>query len=197
LAAAVSNPLKPANKSGEVQILSRQHISPRAAMFHFGFKREKLMPERMLCRDSACEVLELPWGRMKWSVSRDLHDSTRMSFARVTLRAGETMPKHRHPNCDEILHLLSGEIEHWVGDESFLMEPGDTLSIPAAFWHHARVLGKEDAQWVSCYSSADRKTEFFAEATPPRGREKQASAHTRKHSGTRFLKRSSKLLSPP
>lgn len=136
-------------------------------MFRFAFLQpKKSVPERVLCRGTACEVQELPWGRMRWSVSRQLHDSTLMSFARVTLHAAEQMPRHRHPNCDEILHLLAGEIEHWLGDDSFRMKPGDTLSIPAGFWHHARVLGETDAEWVSCYSSADRKTEFCAGQVP-------------------------------
>ncbi len=83
-----------------------------------------------------------------------------MSFGRVTIRAGKENPRHRHPNCDEILHVLSGCLEHTLGDERFTMEPGDTISIPEGIWHQAHVIGEEDAEIVICFSSADRITEI-------------------------------------
>lgn len=83
-----------------------------------------------------------------------------MTFGRVTLRAGGGSPRHRHPNCDEILHVISGRLEHTLGDDRFVMEAGDTISIPTGVWHGATVLGESDADLVICFSSADRQTEF-------------------------------------
>ena len=99
-------------------------------------------------------------GALRWLVSRDLGNSATMTFGRATIPGGIENPRHRHPNCDEILHLLSGRIEHSLGDDRFTMEPGDTISIPAGMWHNARALGDEDAETVICFSSADRETEF-------------------------------------
>jgi quercetin dioxygenase-like cupin family protein len=83
-----------------------------------------------------------------------------MSFGRVTIRAGEANPRHRHPNCDEILHLLSGRLEHSLSGTKCIMEAGDTISIPQGAWHQARAIGDEDAEVVICFSSADRLTEI-------------------------------------
>jgi Uncharacterized conserved protein, contains double-stranded beta-helix domain len=105
------------------------------------------------------EILEQPWGRIVWLASRGLGNSTTMTFGRVTIKAGQSNPRHRHPNCDEILHLLSGRLEHSLGDEKFVMEPGDTISIPTGVWHNARALGDADAEMAICFSSADRETE--------------------------------------
>ncbi len=82
-----------------------------------------------------------------------------MTFGRVTIRAGQANPRHRHPNCDEILHLLAGRVEHSLGLERCIMEAGDTISIPGGAWHNARALGDEDAEMVICFSSPDRQTE--------------------------------------
>ncbi len=68
--------------------------------------------------------------------------------------------RHRHPNCDEILHVISGRIEHSLGDQFFELGPGDTISIPAGVWHGARVLGEAPAEMTISFSSADRQTEF-------------------------------------
>jgi quercetin dioxygenase-like cupin family protein len=87
-----------------------------------------------------------------------------MTFGRATLRAGQTNPRHRHPNCDEILHVVSGRIEHTLGSERFVLEAGDTISLPAGQWHNAKALGDTDAEMVICFSSADRQTEFAPES---------------------------------
>ena len=106
------------------------------------------------------EVVDQPLGELRWLASRKLGNSGTMTFGRVIIPAGVANPRHRHPNCDEILHLLSGNIEHSLGDQCFTMEPGDTISIPAGVWHNARALGDKDAEMVISFSSADRETEM-------------------------------------
>ena len=106
------------------------------------------------------QAFDQPWGKLTWLASRKLGNSTTMTFGRAVIPANQANPRHRHPNCDEILHVLSGRIEHSLGDRSYVMEPGDTLSIPAGVWHNARSLDGVDAVTVICFSSADRETEF-------------------------------------
>ena len=105
------------------------------------------------------EHLSFDWGHITWTVSRSLGNSQAMTFGLVTIKAGQANPRHRHPNCDEILHVLAGQIEHSLGDERFVMNAGDTVSIPQGVFHNARSLGAQDAQMVICFSSADRETE--------------------------------------
>jgi quercetin dioxygenase-like cupin family protein len=115
---------------------------------------------KALCRQADGELQETSWGRLRWTASRKVGNSETMSFGRVTIRAGEANPRHRHPNCDEILHLLSGRLEHSLSGAKLIMEAGDTISIPQGAWHQARALGDEDAEIVICFSSADRLTEI-------------------------------------
>jgi len=124
---------------------------------------------KAVCRPQDGENLEVPWGVIGWSASHQIGNSTTMTFGRATIRAGQGNPRHRHPNCDEILHLLSGCIEHTLGEERFILEAGDTISIPQGVWHQATVFGEEDAEMVICFSSADRITEMDDEAQRPSG----------------------------
>ena len=105
------------------------------------------------------EALDFDWGHIVWTVARSLGNSATMTFGLVSINAGAANPRHRHPNCDEILHVLSGKIEHSLGDQRFEMNSGDTISIPTGVWHNARALGEQDAQMVICFSSADRETQ--------------------------------------
>ena len=82
-----------------------------------------------------------------------------MTCGRVTISAGKANPRHRHPNCDEVLYLIRGRLEHTLGEALILLEAGDALSIPVGIAHNARSLGLEDAVMVVAYSTADRQTE--------------------------------------
>jgi len=113
-----------------------------------------------ICTFSEGILIDQPWGKLTWLASGELGNSTTMTFGHVIIPAGLINPRHRHPNCDEILHLLSGHLEHSLGDKKFLLNPGDTISIPAGQWHNAHALDGKDAEMVICFSSADRETEF-------------------------------------
>ncbi len=122
-----------------------------------------------VCRPLDGEILEVPWGVIGWSASRKLGNSTTMTFGRAVIHAGKQNARHRHPNCDEILHLLGGRLEHTLGDERFVLEAGDTISIPQGIWHQATALGAQDAEMIICFSSADRITELDDEEQRPPG----------------------------
>jgi oxalate decarboxylase/phosphoglucose isomerase-like protein (cupin superfamily) len=106
-------------------------------------------------------LIDQPWGKLTWLASRELGNSTTMTFGRVTIPAGQTNPRHRHPNCDEILHLLTGRLEHSLGERKI---PAQSRRHPL---HPRRSSGtmpvrwmEKDAEMVICFSSADRETEF-------------------------------------
>lgn len=113
-----------------------------------------------ICRAESAEALDLPWGTLSWHVSRKLGNSSVLTFGRATIRTHQSNLRHRHPNCEEVLHVLSGSIEHWLGDEKFVLNAGDTISIPTGVWHQARALGDSEAVMAICFSSADRETEM-------------------------------------
>ena len=102
---------------------------------------------------------EFDWGVIEWFASGPMGNSRTMTFGKVMIKSGSENPRHGHPNCEEILHLLSGKIEHTVGDESVVMNPGDTISIPIDVVHNAKSIGEEDAVMIISFSSADRKAE--------------------------------------
>ncbi len=114
---------------------------------------------KTVCRAADGEVLETAWGRLVWTASGQVGNATKMSLGRVTIRAGMENPRHRHPNCDEILHLLAGRLEHTHGNQRCVLEPGDSVCIPKGVWHQARALGGNDAEIVICFDSPDRLTE--------------------------------------
>jgi quercetin dioxygenase-like cupin family protein len=105
------------------------------------------------------EILDLDWGRITWLVTGTMRNSENLTFGRVTIKPHAKNPVHRHPNCEELLYVVSGRIEHTLGDARYIMEAGDTIVIPAGVWHNAAALTGEGAELIICFSSADRQTE--------------------------------------
>ena len=65
-----------------------------------------------------------------------------ISLVDSTAPAGTLVASHRHPAEDEIIVVLSGEIEVLMGGRKLLRTAGATVFIPRNTEHHVRVLTK-------------------------------------------------------
>jgi quercetin dioxygenase-like cupin family protein len=115
------------------------------------------MPERVRpASDAKLATVNEPWGSLNWLANRKLLGTKALTLGRVVIKAGESNPRHAHPGAEELLFLLAGRLEHTVGDERHIVEAGDTLLIPAGVYHNATSIGKEDADMIVAYDTADR-----------------------------------------
>lgn len=114
--------------------------------------------EAIVSRVDEQVVEELEWGALVWMVSGSLGNSDSLTFGRCVIEPGMENPRHHHPNCDEVLHLVQGTIEHLCGNESVILNPGDAITIPAGMVHNARNIGSDTAVMLIAFSSADRRT---------------------------------------
>jgi quercetin dioxygenase-like cupin family protein len=119
--------------------------------------RHVMSAEHQVMRQAEWVAEPQEWGQLVWMVSGPLGNSQTMTFGRCYIHAGSANPRHYHPNCDEILHVLTGEIEHSLGDETIRMGAGDTISIPAGTLHNARNVGAGEAVFAISFSSAYRE----------------------------------------
>jgi mannose-6-phosphate isomerase-like protein (cupin superfamily) len=98
------------------------------------------------------------WGIIQWLVSaRRLADS-QMTFGYVEIKPGMKNIRHYHPNCDEVLFLLEGELDHSLGEARFPLRAGMAIHIPMGTHHDAVNRGDVAARMVVAYSSGDRRT---------------------------------------
>jgi mannose-6-phosphate isomerase-like protein (cupin superfamily)/type 1 glutamine amidotransferase len=113
-------------------------------------------PKSVLLLRADAQVQTQPWGKLEWFASRELGNSTSMTVGIATISPGKENPVHFHPNCDEILHVLQGNIMNRVGDKEFEMRAGDTVTVPEGTPHNARNIGKDDAVLSISYNTPDR-----------------------------------------
>ncbi|MFO1451064.1 MAG: cupin domain-containing protein [Opitutaceae bacterium] len=102
-------------------------------------------------------VVQMPWGHLRWYTSAEMGNSRTMTTGVAIIKPGQSNPRHFHPNCDEILHVVSGKISHTMNEVTVEMNSGDTVSIPQGVLHNARNIGTEDAVLAISFSSAYRE----------------------------------------
>ena len=90
---------------------------------------------------------------------------------------GDMPPLHVHRNADETFTVLEGAVEVHVGDDAFVVGPGEALVAPRGVPHTYRVVSEEPARWLITCSPAGF-ADFVAAASdaaegdglPPEGR---------------------------
>ena len=102
------------------------------------------------------------WGSMTWLLDAESCAGAGLSLARMTLEASRTAPRHRHPDCQEALHLLSGTVELRIGTDSRLLEAGGSALIPKGIAHSLRNPGSAPAVLMIAYGSGARRYEALA-----------------------------------
>jgi quercetin dioxygenase-like cupin family protein len=112
--------------------------------------------------DAEAVAIRAPWGELRWLAEQKLGNANGITLGRVTILPGQSNPRHSHPNCEEVLYLLSGQLEHTVGKNRTLLGPGDTITVAPGVFHNATNVGAEPADMIVAFSSAVR--EFLPES---------------------------------
>ncbi len=68
------------------------------------------------------------------------------------LPPGSAIPKHKHPQSEEIVILLTGRSRVHLGDATREVGPGASVFIPAETWISAEVIGTEPVSLIAIFS---------------------------------------------
>lgn len=88
-----------------------------------------------------------------WYFRDGLGDDKSLTFVRARIVPGAGHPFHTHPEMDEIIYVLSGEMTQWLEKESKVLRPGDSIFIPRGVVH-------------GCLNQTAGECEFLAILTP-------------------------------
>lgn len=98
------------------------------------------------------------WGEITWLDNAEITGSETLTVGRVTIKAGHANPEHYHPNCDEVLYVISGALEHSLDGAWFHLEPGDMIHIPLGARHQGKNNGQVDVEVLVTYNTGRRET---------------------------------------
>jgi len=84
-----------------------------------------------------------PWAFEEWLCRSDVVPNQDLLMVRVTIEPGRCHAFHTHPNREEILYVLSGRAEQWVGREHRTIGSGEMAFVPKGEVHGTYNVFKE------------------------------------------------------
>ncbi len=72
---------------------------------------------------------QLDWGVRAWLTQVGDRRAASLVVIEVELRPGCGHAFHRHPNQEEVIYCLQGEVEQWIGAERTWLRAGDSVFI--------------------------------------------------------------------
>lgn len=76
-----------------------------------------------------------PWTNNEWLCRPDVVAAEKLLFVRANMAPGWCHPFHYHPHREEIIHVVYGRAEQWVGEEFRILGPGEIAHIPPGVIH--------------------------------------------------------------
>jgi quercetin dioxygenase-like cupin family protein len=70
-----------------------------------------------------------------WLCHADVCAAKDLQVCRAVLPAGEGHNFHTHPELEEAIYVLEGEVEQWVEQERRVLKPGEVAHIPKGVVH--------------------------------------------------------------
>jgi quercetin dioxygenase-like cupin family protein len=102
----------------------------------------------------------MPWCKVEWMSNEELVAAQHILLVRATFEPGKAHRFHIHPEREEIIYLLEGRAEQWVGTEKRLLAPGEMASIPKNTPHATRNPGPGILKFLAILSPVNAPGEF-------------------------------------
>ena len=89
---------------------------------------------------------QLDWGGLGWISRPSVTGAKQLTVMDVTLEPGHGHDFHKHPQQDELITVLAGRIEQWIGEEKSILEAGDSVYLDADVVHASFNVGDVPAR---------------------------------------------------
>ena len=100
-----------------------------------------------------------------WLCRPGVVEAEKLQVCQATLPPGEGHNFHTHPELEEMIYVLSGEVEQWVEKEARVLKPGDSAHIPAGVVHATFNSSSEDAVILAILSPGASSGPFLVDVS--------------------------------
>lgn len=94
-------------------------------------------------------VDEFDWGTIGWTSRPANTGAKQLAVLDVTLLPGKGHDFHRHPDQEEVIYIIDGEIEQWIAQDKQVLQPGDAVFIDANVVHASFTRGSKPARLLA------------------------------------------------
>jgi quercetin dioxygenase-like cupin family protein len=79
--------------------------------------------------------VQSPWTVEEWMCRSDIVSNEHLLLVRATMDPHREHPFHTHPTREEIIFVISGQAEQWVGTQKRVLKAGEMAFIPMGEVH--------------------------------------------------------------
>ena len=99
------------------------------------------------------------FGSVEWAVREGFPEGAEQTIGLATFDAGKSNAEHIHPNCEEVVFVLDGEVRHTLGDQETTLRAGDLIVVPRGMPHRLLNTSDRPVRTYIVFSSPDRQFE--------------------------------------
>lgn len=96
------------------------------------------------------------WGELGWICRPSQTGAAQLTVIEVMLNPGGGHDFHKHPDQEEVITVVSGEIVQWLEDRKQHLGPGDSIFIDAGVVH-------------ASFNESDQKAKLMVSLSPCMG----------------------------
>jgi quercetin dioxygenase-like cupin family protein len=93
----------------------------------------------------------IPFGKLRQVVMPADTGSRQLVLLEGVIRPGEGHDFHMHPQQEEVIYVVSGQIEQWIGKDKRVLGPGDAVHVPPTTVHGAFNTGTTEARLLAIF----------------------------------------------
>jgi quercetin dioxygenase-like cupin family protein len=103
---------------------------------------------------------EMPWCHVEWMSKPEITGAKDILLVRASFNPGQTHRFHIHPGREEVIYILEGQAEQWVGHERRVLKPGEMAHIPKNTPHATHNCGTGVLKFLAILSPVEAAGEF-------------------------------------
>jgi quercetin dioxygenase-like cupin family protein len=113
--------------------------------------------DRQVRRNAGSHAEATPFGSVHWVSRADDPPGAEMTVGLATFDPGKGNAEHIHPNCEEVVYVLDGEVTHTLGEQETVLRGGDLIVVPRDVPHRLFNAGNAPVRAYIVFSSPDRQ----------------------------------------
>jgi quercetin dioxygenase-like cupin family protein len=114
------------------------------------------------------ETQDVGIATIRWVSHPASTAAAQMTFVEAVFAPGQGHSFHKHPDQEEVVYVVSGQIEQWVGRERRILGPGDAAFMPAGTVHASFNAADGESRLIAvfgpCVGAGFETTEMAGEA---------------------------------
>jgi quercetin dioxygenase-like cupin family protein len=91
--------------------------------------------QRRFVTKAEAVTFQSPWTIEEWLCRSDVVNNQELLLVRANMDPFRSHPFHSHPTREELIYIISGQAEQWVGKEHRILKPGEMAFIPQGEIH--------------------------------------------------------------